>query len=143
MPLVVHHHLPIPGVDRIDSHELALLVVTASMARPLRPETILVLLDGDRRCRVLAVVTGTVRPDSVLEILECLTRPEVHDGRVAAAIVASVRPGRSVTDTDVARWLEMSDIADDHGVDLLEWFVLGSGDGAACPRDLLGELPRW
>lgn len=142
MPLVVHHRLPVPGVDRIDSHELALLTVTAAMAHPLRDETIVVLLDGGRRSVAMVVVSGTVRPDSVVDVLECLIRPEVHEGLVAAAIVASVRPGRGVSEADIDRWLELSDVADEYGIDLIEWFVLGT-DGAACPRDLIGELPRW
>jgi hypothetical protein len=35
----------------------------------------------------------------------------------------------------------MSDIAEQAGVELLEWFVI-SGD-VTCPRDQLGEPPRW
>ena len=47
----------------------------------------------------------------------------------------------STVATDVDRWLEMSDIAEQVGVELIEWFVIG-GD-VTCPRDQLGEPPRW
>ena len=43
---------------------------------------------------------------------------------------------------DVNRWFEASDIAADHGVELLEWFVVGPG-GVVCPREVFGEPPRW
>ena len=35
----------------------------------------------------------------------------------------------------------MSDIAEHVGVELLEWFVFGNA--VTCPRDRLGEPPRW
>jgi hypothetical protein len=63
-------------------------------------------------------------------------------------VVATVRPGGGPQADDADRWLEASDIADDLGVELVEWFVIG-GDrpsvaaNASCPRDLLGEVPRW
>ncbi len=35
----------------------------------------------------------------------------------------------------------MSDLTSAAGVELVEWFVIG--DDIHCPRDLLGEPPRW
>jgi hypothetical protein len=35
----------------------------------------------------------------------------------------------------------MSDVTSAAGVELVEWFVIG--DDIHCPRDLLGESPRW
>ena len=72
--------------------------------------------------------------------------PSPCPGRDGALVVASIRPGRGPMPGDVDRWLEASAIADDAGVDLLEWFVIDGGAGAGtawCPRDLLGEPPRW
>ena len=90
-------------------------------------------------------MSGTHQPDDVLEVVECFTRSAAHGGRVGSIIVASVRPAAAATRrrpaTDVDRWLEMSDIAEQAGVELLEWFVIG-GD-VTCPRDRLGEPPRW
>jgi hypothetical protein len=38
----------------------------------------------------------------------------------------------------------MSDVAEQVGVEVLEWFVIGnSGRDVTCPRDQLGEPPRW
>jgi DNA repair protein RadC len=140
----VHHRLPRAGVDTISCAETALLTLAMAIQRPLRAETVTLLLDDQRRGIAVAVVSGTRQPDDVLEVVECFTRSAAHGGRVGSIIVASVRPEPSDDATsaaDVDRWLEMSDIAEQAGVELLEWFVIG-GD-VRCPRDQLGEPPRW
>lgn len=140
----VHHRLPRAGVDTISCAETALLTLAMAIQRPLRAETVTLLLDDERRGIAVAVVSGTHQPDDVLEVVECFTRSAAHGGRVGSIIVASVRPDRSdeaTTATDVDRWLEMSDIAEQAGVELLEWFVIGGE--VTCPRDQLGEPPRW
>ena len=141
----VHHRLPRAGVDTISCAETALLTVAMAIQQPLSAETIAVLLDGQRRGIAVAVVSGTHQPDDVLEVVECFTRSAAHGGRVGSLIVATVRPGHSddsTKATDVDRWLEMSDIAEQAGVELLEWFVI-EGVDVKCPRDHLGEPPRW
>lgn len=135
------HRLPRAGIDPIDSHELALRTVTMAVHRPLRHETVVAVLDDARRGLAIAVVTRTVRPDDVLEVVECLTQPSTHAGAASAIVVASVRPGAGLDPGDADRWLEQSAIAEQHGVELLEWFVIGTE--VLCPRDLLGETPRW
>ncbi|HEX6657990.1 MAG TPA: hypothetical protein VF065_07900 [Ilumatobacter sp.] len=140
----VHHRLPRAGVDTISCAETALLTLAMAIQRPVRAETVTLLLDDQRRGIAVAVVSGTHQPDDVLEVVECFTRSAAHGGRVGSIIVASVRPdlGDDATRAaDVDRWLEMSDIAEQAGVELLEWFVI-SGE-VACPRDQLGEPPRW
>ena len=139
-----HHRLPRAGIDTIDCAETALLTLAMAIQQPLRAETVALLLDDQRRGITVAVVSGTHQPDDVLEVVECFTRTAAHGGRVGSIIVASVRPGRTdeaTAATDVDRWLEMSDIAEQAGVELLEWFVIG--EHVTCPRDQLGELPRW
>ena len=65
----------------------------------------------------LGVVLATVRPD-------------------AAHNVPATLPG------DLDRWLEASEITEAHGIELIEWFVIGPA-GVDCPRELLGEPERW
>ena len=140
----VHYRLPRAGVDQISCAETALLMLAMAIQQPLRAETVTLLLDDQRRGIAVAVVSGTHQPDDVLEVVECFTHSAAHGGRVGSIIVASVRPelgDESTIATDVDRWLEMSDIAEEAGVELLEWFVIG-GD-VTCPRDQLGEPPRW
>jgi hypothetical protein len=138
----VHGRLPRAGVDPIDNADTAFIMISMAVHRPLRPETIVALLD-DARCGLgVVVVSGNHEHDAVVEVVECLLDPAAHGGRVAALIVASVRPDQSGGDVDdIDRWLEMSDLTEQAGSELLEWFVIGSE--VSCPRDLLGEPPRW
>ena len=164
----IHHPLPRAGIDPINDAATALNTVEFVLHRPPRVETIVVLLDHERRGVAVAVVTNTVDLDDVLGVVECLAASSAHGGRVGAMIVASVRSASDDspdTDTvnadsdglddpdsndadsnvvdlnDIDRWLEMSELTDQAGVDLLEWFVIGAS--VSCPRDQLGEPPRW
>jgi hypothetical protein len=139
------HRPPSAGTDPIDAHESALRTVVGLAHLPPRDETIVVFLDDARRGITVVNVTGTVHPDAVVEVVELITSPAVHGGRVAGIVVASIRttPDDAATaERDVDRWLEISELADDHAVELVEWYVIGP-DGASCPRDRLGEPPRW
>lgn len=147
-PIPAIHRFPRARLDPIDDPLTALLAVSAAAHRPLRPESIALLLD-DARCGItVAVVTGTDEPDDVVGAVECLARALAASDEVAAMVVASVRPTRP-TDadprcgdrSDCDRWLEMSDLCADAGLELVEWFVIG--DEVSCPRDRLGEPPRW
>jgi len=144
----VHHRLPRAGIDTIDCAETALLTLAMAIQQPLRAETVSLLLDDQRRGIAIAVVSGTHHPDDVLEVVERLTSSAAHGGRVGAIIVASVRPTDDSDaeeaehiEADLDRWLEMSEIAEQAGLELIEWFVI-AGE-VTCPRDRLGEPPRW
>ena len=129
------------GGDRISDPQSALAVVALGLHSPPEDETVVLLLDHDRHGRSIAVVSGTRHADDVIEVVEVLTGAGTDTGRIGALVVASSRPGSGVLPGDDNRWLEMSDISESYGVELLEWFVIG--DRVACPRDLLGERPRW
>lgn len=141
-PTAIHHRLPRAGIDSIDDAATAFATLAMAVHRPLRPETILLLLDEARCGRTVVVVTGTTDPDSVIEVVECVTQG-IECELLGAIVVATVRPDASDQrdDTDVDRWLEMSEIASLAGVELLEWFVIDRA--VSCPRDRLGEPPRW
>jgi len=138
----VHGRLPRAGIDPINDADTAFITVSMAVHRPLRHETIVALLD-DARCGLgVVIVSETHNCDAVIEVVECLVDPTAHGGRVGALIVASVRPDRAAPDeSDIDRWLEMSDLTEQAGIELLEWFVIA--DDVSCPRDLLGESPRW
>jgi hypothetical protein len=141
-PTTFHSRLPRAGIDTIDDAAAALSTLLMALHRPLRAETIVLMLDEARRGRTIVVVTETSDADSVIEVVECLTQGMEHPG---AIVVGSVRPNDAASDPaapgDVDRWLEMSEIASLVGVELLEWFVIGRS--VRCPRDELGEAPRW
>jgi len=142
------HRPPRAGVDPIDSAAAALAVVALAMRHPPVEEIIALVLDPDRRGRTVVVVDGTSDPDAVLDVIERVAGSIAAAGRTGCVVLAMVRPGGGPVDGDDDRWLEASDLADDVGVDLLEWFII-AGDApsiaanAWCPRDLLGEAPRW
>jgi len=138
--------LPRAGVDPIADEATALALLHVAAAQPRRHETIFVLLDDARRGIGLVVVSDTTDADAVVDVAERILDPAVHGGRVAGAIVASVRPrpcARAAADMldDAQRWLDLDDVADIAGVELVEWFVLG--DGVSRPRELVSEPPRW
>jgi hypothetical protein len=140
------HRAPRAGIDPVDSAPAALAVIQLAMHLPPTHETIALVLDDDLRGRTIVVVDGTDHPDSVLDVVERLVDSIASSGRDGALVVASIRPDHGPLDGDGDRWLEASELADAAGVELLEWFVIDGAPGAGtawCPRDLLGEPPRW
>ena len=137
------HRLPRAGVDRIESEVTALAMVTMMIDQPMRSETIAMLLDHEHRGISLLVVSGTVPFDSLFDVLDLVIQaapPEV--GAIVVATVRPPTPGVSDLDEfDVDRWLEASDMVEDAGLELLEWFVVGAAVNR--PRDLVPEPPRW
>jgi hypothetical protein len=116
-------------------------VIALAIHLPPVAETVALLLDHERRGSCVTIVSGTERPDDVVEVAECLATTCSHIAELGALVLATVRPGQGPLDGDADRWLEMSDLAAAAGVELLEWFVIG--EAIHCPRDLLGEPPRW
>jgi hypothetical protein len=139
--VTTHHRVPKAGVDPIDRAELGLATVLMAATRPMRPEVVAVVLDHSRRGIGVVVVSGATDPDAAVDVVELLTHPAAHRVDVGAVILGTVRPGGAMLPDDVDRWLDASDIAESHGVELVEWFVIG--DRIECPRDLFGEPPRW
>ncbi len=140
----VHRRLPRAGIDPICDADTAFVTISMAVHRPLRHETIVVLLDDEHRGISLVAISGTRHRDAGVDVLDTLLDAVTHDGAVGAVIVASVRPSDDAVDDDgrdIDRWLEMSDLAEQRGIELLEWFVIA--DDVSCPRDRLGEPPRW
>ncbi len=136
-----HHRVPRARLDPITEPETALPLLVATLSVPPVHETVVLVLD-DARCGVGVVsVSGTDRPDQVAEVVECLAHPELFDGLGAGLVVASSRPHGGIVDGDIDRWFEMCDLAEVAGLELVEWFVIGST--ITCPRDLVGVPPRW
>lgn len=135
------HRLPRAGIDPIDSELVAFSMVAHVLHRPARSETIALLLDDQRRGLSVLVVSGTERPDALFDVVDLIVEVDRQGHELGAVVLASVRPGGGPEPADVDRWLEASELLGGRGVELVEWFVVG--DVVACPRDLLGEPPRW
>jgi hypothetical protein len=126
----------------VDSADAALAVISAAIDRPHQPQVIVLVLDGDLRGHTVVVVDGTDSPDAVVEVVELVAEGAAEAARPATLVVAAVRPTYSALPGDADRWLELCEIAETHGCEIVEWFVF-SDDVAWCPRDLLAEPPRW
>jgi hypothetical protein len=113
-----------------------------AMCWPLSDETLAFLLDDAGNGGVIVSVTGTQPLEAVLDITDQISEAGSRTPGVSSIVVASVRPHHGLLPGDIDRWLEASDIAEAHGITLIEWYVVGRR-GFFCPRDLLGEPPRW
>ncbi|MCU1359268.1 MAG: hypothetical protein JWN99_557 [Ilumatobacteraceae bacterium] len=136
------HRPPRAHVDRVADAADALSLIALAMHDPMQPEVVAFLLDQSGRGGTIVVVTDAASPDAVLGVVETLCLAATADTELSRLVVASIRPSGATTPGDIDRWLEASAIADVHGVDLVEWFVIGPA-GPECPRDLIGEPERW
>jgi hypothetical protein len=140
-------HVPRARRDRVVTPDDALAIAALAASSPPRAETIAFLLDDSYRgTGLITVVTDTHDADSVVRIAEVMAELGALSqgvGRETAhLVIVSVRPDADVEPDDAFRWCSASDIAECHGMTLVEWFVVGRS-GVDCPRDLLGEPDRW
>ena len=118
----------------VDSADAALAVITTAMNHPPRPQVIVLVLDADLRGHAVVIVDGTDSPDAVIDVLEVLAEGAAEASHPASLVVAAVRPGYDALPGDGDRWLELCEIAETHGCELLEWFVLSDDVGMVSPR---------
>jgi len=135
------HPVPRGGIDPIRSADDALAVL--ALAAPYGHDTIVILLDAERRSSSIMVVTDTVDHDALFGVIDaCVAASAAHGAPIEAMIVASSRPDGDLDPDDVHRWLEAGDQCRSSGIELIEWFVLGRS-GPQCPRELFGDPERW
>jgi hypothetical protein len=125
----------------------AIAVVSLAIHRPLEFETIGFFVDDHSRSNTITVVTGTTEPDSVLAVAECLSLAAAQSPTLCGLVLATIRPDSdnhlsAMLPGDIDRWIEANAITEAHGIELIEWFVVGRS-GVDCPRDLLGDAERW
>jgi hypothetical protein len=133
--------------DPICSSFDALAVVSLAIHRPLEAETIAFFLDETSRSNTITVVSGTTEPDSVLSVAECMAVAGARVPALCGIVLASVRPHGApnlpaTLPGDVDRWVEANEITESHGIELIEWFLVGP-TGVECPREMLGQPERW
>lgn len=134
------HRFPFADGPPIDDAAARLLFASA-LDVPRRPETVVVLLDHDRRGRTILNVDGTTHPDAVYDVAECCIDLAARSPLIGGAIIASVRPGGGGDLDDVERWLDLDERFALAGVELVEWYVYGRS--VSRPRALIGEPDRW
>lgn len=142
------HGAPRARHDPIVTAADALAVVDLARSWPPREEIIAFLLDGALRgTGTILTVHHVHAPADVLVVAELMGGSGAHatmaDGVEAASlVVASVRTAETSALDDIDLWQQMSELTDDLGIVLREWFVIGPS-GCHCPRELLGEPDRW
>jgi hypothetical protein len=138
----------VQGGRSLVSAEAALDVIALARSSPPKPETIGLLLDADLVGRTCVVVDATSDPDDVLDVARLLAEVAEREPKLQAAVIASIRthappgllPARHRCDVD--RWLDLLEVFDEVGVELLDWFVV-VGDGAESLRTLTGMPQLW
>ena len=138
-------HIPYGGEPIVDATDALGVIALAVSPDPGPGETIVIVLDAERCGHTILVVGGTDHPDALLEVADMIAATAPTHQHAMSIVIASVRPGHALEPADIDRWLEASDRLARAGAELVEWFVI-SGTAcvdAMCPRDLLGEPPRW
>jgi len=133
------HRVPRGGIDPIRSSDDALAVI--ALGSPYRNDTVVILLDAERRGSSILVVTDTIEPDAMFDVLESCVRAARDHPAIRSMILASCRPNGDVEADDAQRWFTASALCCSGGLELIEWFVLGST--IECPRQMIGEPHRW
>ena len=124
-----------PTYRLVNSADAAVERILSTAHDPPRPEVVVLVLTPDFLVHAVLVVDDTRSPDAVVEVIELVTESVAEAGREALLVVGSVRPGLGPLPGDVDRWTELSDLAETHGCELLEWFVISDGI-AWCPTRL-------
>lgn len=129
-------------LDPVDDADAALGVISLAMSDPLQHETIVFALDDDGRGGTIVVVSDTHDPDDVAPVVTRICRRHQGDPAVCSLVVATVRPDGGLLTDDDRRWIAAEATAEDFGIELVEWFVIGP-DGVWLPRVLAGDPERW
>lgn len=124
----------------------ALSVFDQGLSRPATPEVLLIARNGQQQMLMMLVVTDTVEPDHVVEVLQSILQVST-DTAVETVVLASMRPGMPACIDDALIWWTLQDLADGYGIEIADWFVLTEeffGTGRAfSPRELAGEEAAW
>jgi hypothetical protein len=131
--------LPPAAGDPIVTIEQAVRLVDAALGFD---ETLIVLLDEDRAGRSLLSITGTRTHDQVVGVVRDLLVPLQERVPVTAILATGWlridRPGPDEEHT----WFELRCLADEHGIDLVDWFVAG-GTYIASMAEFTESIPGW
>jgi hypothetical protein len=124
----------------------AIAVFSQGLSRPVTPEVLLIARNSQQQMLMMLVVTDTVEPDHVIEVLQSILQVSVGTA-VESVVLASMRPGMPVCIDDALIWWSLQDLADSYGIALADWFVLTEDffttGYAPSPRELAGEEVDW
>ena len=134
------HQFPRAHIDPIDD-DRAQLIIASVIDLPLRPEIVAIVVDHQRRGVAIINVDAVLGSDGVHAVVEMVIELGRQQPATGGLILASVRPGGGDELDDVERWLDLDHDLSAAGIELLEWYVIGTS--ISRPRALLGEPARW
>jgi hypothetical protein len=143
VPRTLHHPSAPPA--RLTDAVAALQLVDLTISRPLRPETVVFLADDTHLGHTCFIVSGTSAIDDVLDIAALVVEVAERSPTVHAVVLATVRPAApiAVSDrSDLDRGLELLELFEEAGLELLDWFVIDH-DGESSLRERNGLPPLW
>jgi hypothetical protein len=102
------------------------------------------------------IVEGAAHAAALVQAVELMACRHGKDPEIIGLVAASLRSGTGdqldsdrpdtthsdAESSDTDAWVRASDICDNWGLPLLEWFVV-SGGMVSSPRDRCGEPSRW
>lgn len=142
MPVSSHGRVPRARLDPIACVGDALAVFSAQMSRPLRDETLVMLLDDLHYGSTLITVTDTFSSDQLIEVAEAMAFTARSAPDISGLVLASVRPGHGLLDDDDVTWDLLDEVVAESGLVLIDWLVIGRR-GTDLPREMSCEASRW
>jgi len=129
--------VPRPLVDPITSLLDALSVVSLSLQRPRRNDTVVLALDAQRR----GLHLFRTLPMCVQTLHHIVNQCSVVSG-IRGVVITSVRPTPPLVATDHQLVVTARHTLSAAGIELVDWVVLGAG-GLYCPRTLCDMPNPW
>ncbi len=142
MPHTLHHPSAPPA--RLTDGVAALPLVDLAVSRPLRSETVIFLADDAHLGHTCFVVSGTSAADDVLDVAALVVEVAERSPAVHSVVLATVRPAEPAASgrSDLDRGLELLELFEAAGLELLDWFVISPG-GASSMREGTGLPLLW
>lgn len=137
--LVLPIDVPRAHRDPITSATQALSVFSLAITRPLRPETLVLMMNHDHRGIGLFALNNGGDLRSLIDHIVGRCAAE-HLARAVA--IASVRPQWQSQFHCGNEWTTARDICQRAEVQLIDWFVVGR-HGVHCPRIFAHEPGEW
>ncbi len=137
--LVLPIDVPRAHRDHITSATQALSIFSLAIARPLRPETLVLMMSDDHRgIGLIAMNTG----DDLRSLIDHIVGKCAAENSATAVAIASVRPQLQSQLHCAIEWTKASEICQRAGVQLVDWFIVGRS-GVNRPRISANEPDAW
>lgn len=125
--------------DPINSATQALSVFSLAITRPLRPETLVLMMSHDHRgVGLVALNNGR----DLRFLIDHIVGRCAAENTARAIAIASVRPQLQSQLHCGIEWTKASDICQRAGVQLVDWFIVGR-HGVHRPRIIAHEPDAW